>query len=88
MFERQLFIGLQSPLDLLGPVGLPLGDVGGLEGQGLVLVVGDVLLMGRGFVGRFGGIELNGQVMGELFDYELEQESIDRALADLPQIRS
>ena len=38
--------------DLLGPVGLPLGKVGGFQGQGVVLVVGLVLLVGSGFMGR------------------------------------
>lgn len=74
-------VGVQRALDLLGAVGLPLGDIGGFETQGVVLVVGGVLFMNGRLVRGLGRIGEKGQVGAETLDDELV-ESLLFAVCD------
>lgn len=71
--QGQIPVAVQSAADFLGAVGLPLGDVGGFQAGGVILVVGKTLFVrGRG-VGGLGRLGQDSEVAGQGRDDFLEE---------------
>lgn len=71
--QHQIAVQAQRLADLLDPARLPGGQVGRLQAEGVVLVLGDVLFVGCRLMGGLRGADGDFQVRGELFRDQAQQ---------------